>query len=66
MTNDSKHSNNKSSVLVFVSIGIMFITLGVTTSDSWLFVLSGILFILSASITWYGDKNRNKNLEHNS
>ena len=61
MATNSKFSTSKSNVLVFVSIGLMFITLGVTTAGSRLFVLSGVLFILSASITWYEDKKQHKN-----
>ncbi len=61
MAINSKFSNNKSNALLFLSIGLMFITLGVTTTGSRLFVLSGVLFILSASITWYEDKKQHKN-----
>ena len=61
MTTNSKFSTGKRDVLAFIAIGLMFITLGVTNSDNRLFVLAGVLFILSASITWYRDRKQHKN-----
>ncbi len=61
MATNSKFSTSKSNVLLYISIGLMFITLGVTTVDSWLFVLSGVLFILAASSDWFRDKKHHKN-----
>ena len=58
MATNSEYSSRKGEVLLFLILGIAFITLGVTNSDNRLFVLAGVLFILSASITWYRNRKQ--------
>ena len=61
MATNFTFSTSKRDVLAFVAIGLMFITLGVTNADNRLFVLAGVLFILSASITWHKVRKQHNN-----
>ena len=54
------NSNRKRDTIAFVSIGFMFITLGVTAVGSWLFIPSGVLFMVSAFSIYYRDKKYRK------
>ncbi|PCH61947.1 MAG: hypothetical protein COC19_03635 [SAR86 cluster bacterium] len=63
MTKKTNTSNEKRNAIVFLVIGLMFITLGVGTGGSWLFILSGALFITSALSSWY---SANKSVKKNN